>query len=220
MGAVAKVLFFIYLCVWRYRCWLDRQAAKKIKKKTTCAVHDHDKVAGHEHLSTGKTWGKGAESALLSGEKLVAWWHGTSGMACRFGHLFSSGPCCILVLGSGVEWRGVEGARCPAIHGQTNHHEVACKNGSSVGIRARRVHAFFCTFRAPIRVLGRCSSTKFPASERSRKLIKSALLVGGGALVLYPPFNNKTTLPPPPPPFFFFLIVRPPCSHVWEREGG
>ncbi len=50
------------------------------------------------------------------------------------------------------------------------------QNGSSVGICTRCVHVF--ARLAPICVLSRCLFNKISASELSRKVIKSALLVG------------------------------------------
>ncbi len=59
---------------------------------------------------------------------------------------------------------------------RTQPPTVACKNGSSVGIRTRCTHFFSCF--APTCELVRCLLTKFLRRSSVGKSIKSALLVG------------------------------------------
>ncbi len=62
---------------------------------------------------------------------------------------------------------------CPMEEGVSQPATVACKNGSSVGMRT-----FFLHVLAPTRVLGSRLLSKIFASELRRKSVKSALLVG------------------------------------------
>ncbi len=61
-----------------------------------------------------------------------------------------------------------------ADHPTTNNGGM--QNGSSVGTCTRCAHVF--ARLAPTRMLSRCLLAKIPASELSRKFMKSALLVG------------------------------------------
>ncbi len=64
---------------------------------------------------------------------------------------------------------------------------VACKSGSSVGTRTRRVHIFARFWRRFARSVG-CSSTKISASELSRKFIKGCVVGWDSEIFLSPIF--------------------------------